>query len=55
MKNAPGVIFRGTYGNNDDVVYTDSCYYFDPQTAKVMAKVMYLGKREKRPPSKKRD
>ncbi|GJJ73048.1 fucose-1-phosphate guanylyltransferase [Entomortierella parvispora] len=39
MKRIPGVIFNGISGDKDDIVYTDSCYYFDPQTAKVMAKI----------------
>ncbi|KAF9346087.1 hypothetical protein BGX26_002437 [Mortierella sp. AD094] len=37
MQNTPNVIHRHSVIGKHDVVYTDSCYYFDPQTAKVMA------------------
>lgn len=39
MKDTQGVIYRGSSEDAQDVVYTDSCYYFDPQTANVMANV----------------
>ncbi|KAG0052867.1 hypothetical protein BGZ83_002014 [Gryganskiella cystojenkinii] len=38
MKSTSGVIFRGETEDMEDVVYTDSCYYFDPQTAKILAR-----------------
>ncbi|KAF8985964.1 hypothetical protein BGZ46_000050 [Entomortierella lignicola] len=37
MQNTPNVIHALSSIDKQDVVYTDSCYYFDPQTAKVMA------------------
>ncbi|KAF9175123.1 hypothetical protein BGX20_008161 [Mortierella sp. AD010] len=37
MQNTPNVIHNHSTIGKNDVVYTDSCYYFDPQTAKIMA------------------
>ncbi|KAG0001308.1 hypothetical protein BGZ79_004820 [Entomortierella chlamydospora] len=37
MQNTPNVIHKHSAIGKNDVVYTDSCYYFDPQTAKIMA------------------
>ncbi|KAF9112999.1 hypothetical protein BGX27_002395 [Mortierella sp. AM989] len=37
MKSTPNVIHTSSATDAEDIVYTDSCYYFDPQTAKVMA------------------
>ncbi|KAG0203467.1 hypothetical protein BGX28_004253 [Mortierella sp. GBA30] len=37
MKSVPGVIYPGSKASTTDIVYTDSCYYFDPQTATLMA------------------
>nr|ANG60354.1 GDP-L-fucose pyrophosphorylase [Mortierella alpina] len=37
MKSVPRVIYPDPNDSANDVVYTDSCYYFDPQTANLMA------------------
>ncbi|KAI7828978.1 L-fucokinase-domain-containing protein [Gamsiella multidivaricata] len=37
MKGTTGVIHSDLAKAEADVVYTDSCYYFDPQTADIMA------------------
>ncbi|KAK3812272.1 MAG: L-fucokinase-domain-containing protein [Benniella sp.] len=37
MKATQNVIYHGSSSDAQDIVYTDSCYYFDPQTAGVMA------------------
>src|SRR5690554_2446560 len=39
MRNTAGVIFPGLLENKQDVVYTDGCYYFDPETATILANV----------------
>jgi len=39
MKATQNVIYHGSSSDAPDIVYTDSCYYFDPQTAGVMANV----------------
>lgn len=39
MKSVPGVIYPDPNDSANDIVYTDSCYYFDPQTANLMADV----------------
>ncbi|KAG0219816.1 hypothetical protein BGX31_011156 [Mortierella sp. GBA43] len=37
MKSIDNLIYRSSTDGAQDVVYTDGCYYFDPQTASVMA------------------
>ncbi|KAF9574454.1 hypothetical protein EC968_006438 [Mortierella alpina] len=45
MKRVPGVIYPISDDGTNDTVYTDSCYYFDPQTANIMADGRQLVKR----------
>ncbi|KAF9984654.1 hypothetical protein BGZ65_012953, partial [Modicella reniformis] len=37
MKTTQNVIYHNSSSDGHDIVYTDSCYYFDPHTANVMA------------------
>ncbi|KAF9923114.1 hypothetical protein BGZ67_010098 [Mortierella alpina] len=39
MKSVPRVIYPSPNDSSNDIVYTDSCYYFDPQTANLMADI----------------